>query len=638
MSFLSIGGVFPRAKPAVDALADHLSKDLDAGKRQVVTLLPGGVSGDTLHAKLRRLAAMAAGIKSKAPLLHTIVSPSLEDAPLEAQEVFLDRVAESNGTQNQPRMRVRHDLIDSRGKRGIHLHEISLRRTDAGKVANIGNNFLIMERIAVEVARDFGLSCPAIAHPDKVHDWLVANGRTEAADWLLANFPRLPDPPGAEPTRFGPRRKAKINRPQRQQQIRTGIQLADVERDVLAAWQASDSAEAFSAALLDRGLWLGQGGKTVQLLDRTGATHDLARTLGAVSKASDLPRISAPDVRAKIAGLRLSSVNEVRALIRSLSDAPQAPKAEVEVEFDLSDIEPEAIIEAAEVQAAPTEVPQPEQPTAPVAPARSRLQAPPPVSRDARNVLDEIMRDWPGRKVEPPAAPAPAPEPKPEVRNRWSGMPSDDELAEIQKREPKPAASPSASAPVQSEKRRLPPRVLAQLEAVRRNPYAGPQDFTTAFQIAASGGDPVMLAWMREQARLAQIELERSRRRVREEIERERLAAARAEAARAGQGRAPMSSVGDKLRQQRRRHSEQIHVSATVQRTTVTATSVTVEELTVTAAVWRQLAESRRGLVARALDWIADGAATVAQDMRNHAEYSKRVAAEDAAEESRFDM
>ncbi|MFC7694296.1 hypothetical protein ACFQY5_36930 [Paeniroseomonas aquatica] len=269
-----------------------------------------------------------------------------------------------------------------------------------------------------------------------------------------------------------------------------------------------------------------------------------------------------------------------------------------------------------------------------MAPARPRTQALPPVSRDPRDVLDDIMRDWPGRKDEA-ATPPLAPEPEPEIRNTWSGMPSDDELAELQAvgrrhRAPKPAG------PAKPGGVRLPEWARPQKAAAKpANSYQSATDFVSLFQIEASGGDAVMLAWMREQDRLARIELEQSKSRARDQAERERVAAARAAAARASQERAPLSAAGEKLRQQLR-GGQHVHMSATVQRTTVTSTSFTVEEVTVTTAVWRQTAESRRGLVSRALDWIADGAATVAQDMQNHAEYSKRVAAEDADEESRF--
>lgn len=347
MTMLSASGLFPRAKPALDRLAAHLAKSLQDGKRQVVTLGESrGVSGATIQDQLRRLGARAASMRSDKPLMHVFMSPALEAAPEEAKARFWYLFEEAMRLTRAPFVSVKHRLLDSVAIRDDHEHRVYRRQCDDGKLLNIGNDYFIRERIAVEVCHEFNLRCPPIAHPEVVERWLRKNNREACADWMLANYPRQPDPAGAKPTKFGPRRVAGLSPAKRQQQVRTEQLQAPDEDRAWAGWQqASDGGLATIAALREQGIILARGDKldsqgrpVLMAVNLAGGVHRAAQLINAGAKRNGA-KVSAAQLRARLGDVisSLPTVAEAKAQAPKLKSGFE--QAIIEIEADLIDAE-----------------------------------------------------------------------------------------------------------------------------------------------------------------------------------------------------------------------------------------------------------------------------------------------------------
>lgn len=352
MTMLSASGLFPRAKPALDRLATHLAKSLQDGKRQIVSMGESrGVSGATIQDQLRRLGARAASMRSAKPLMHVFMSPALEAAPEKAKARFWEQFEEAMRLTRAPFVSVKHRLLDSVAIRDDHEHRVYRRQTDDGKLLNIGNDYFIRERIAVEVCHGFNLRCPPIAHPEVVERWLRKQGRDACADWMVANYPRQPDPAGAKPTKFGPRRVAGLSPAKRQQQTRIDWLQAPDEDSAWAGWrQGSDGGRATVAALREQGIILARGDKSdkagrpvLMAVNLAGGVHRAAQLINAGAKR-DGTKMSTADLRDRLADVvaSLPTVAEAKALAPELTAGFEQAVIEIEadkVEAEAAEIE-----------------------------------------------------------------------------------------------------------------------------------------------------------------------------------------------------------------------------------------------------------------------------------------------------------
>ena len=407
MTMLSAMGVFPRAKPALDRLAAHLAKDLQDGKRQIVTLGDSrGISGATIQDQLRRLGARSASIKSTKPLVHIFLSPALTEAPDAAKRAFWKWFEAEFALTKAPYVSVKHCLLDGTEIRDDHEHRVYRRQTDDGKLLNIGNDYFIRERIAVEVCHEYDLRCPPIAHPEVVERWLRKQGRDACADWMVANYPRQPDPAGTKATKFGPRRVAGLTPAKRQQQVRTEQLQAPDEERAWAGWrQGSDGGRATAAAMREQGVILACGDKvdkagrpSLMAVNLAGGVHRAAQLINAGAKR-DGAKVSTAELRDRLADViaSLPKVAEAKAQAPQLTAGFEQAVIEIEadkVEAEVAEIEGlayDAVEDfasdyyAAFPEAAPPIIdeapaPEPEEPEAPeiILPAEAKQSEPPP--------------------------------------------------------------------------------------------------------------------------------------------------------------------------------------------------------------------------------------------------------------------
>jgi hypothetical protein len=249
-----------------------------------------------------------------------------------------------------PYVSVKHCLLDSVAIRDDHEHRVYRRQCDDGNLLNIGNDYFIRERIAVEVCHEFNLRCPPIAHPEVVERWLRKQGRDACADWMVANYPRQPDPAGAKPTKFGPRRVAGLTPAKRQQQVRTEqLQALDEDR-AWAGWrQGADGGRATVAALREQGIILARGDKA----DKAGRAVLMAVNLaGGVHRAAQLINAGAKRDGAKVSTALLRDLlGNVIASLPTVAEA-KAQARELTVGFEQAVIE----IEADKVEAEAAEI------------------------------------------------------------------------------------------------------------------------------------------------------------------------------------------------------------------------------------------------------------------------------------------
>ncbi len=308
------------------ASAKHVGSHLAKETGQVSTLLPGrGVSGTTIHAQVRLLAALASDLPSQEPLLHVHLDPAVGENRPEVLAAWWRAFETEFGLGRARYCAVQHAKAQDR--RDTHEHRVYERRNDRGRVANVSHDYLRRQRITVEVCHQYGLACPPLAHAKAVVAELERRGRADLVEFVRA---------AGELDRN--RRVAPITPRERMAETRTGITKREIGAAVLSAWQTSDSGASLAAALADRRLVLAQGDRGVAVvLDPSGTAHPLARLLGAASKATTGQRISAAAVHARLAGLSLPPAEQARLMakrpaapITKVPKAPQdAPKAPI---------------------------------------------------------------------------------------------------------------------------------------------------------------------------------------------------------------------------------------------------------------------------------------------------------------------
>jgi hypothetical protein len=243
-----------RAGPG--ALAKHL---LNAEMNETVRLLEtrGTVAND-LRGALHEMAAHAAGTRCEKPLYHAAISPGPPHRLTPEQRAeAIDALEQKMGFVGHPRVVVMHEKL---GREHIH---VVWSRIDLERMRSVSDshNYRKHEEVARDLERRFG------------HDRVQ----------------------GAHHERDGVKRPDRTpSRAELRQQERTGITAKKVKQEVTAAFEASDSPEAFRRALEDKGYVLAQGDRRdFVIVDRAGGIHSLARRIDGM-KASELRDFMAP--------------------------------------------------------------------------------------------------------------------------------------------------------------------------------------------------------------------------------------------------------------------------------------------------------------------------------------------------------
>jgi len=225
-----------------EALGPYLTNE-EKNERISVVEIRGTVSQD-LTGALQEMDAYSEGTRCEKPLYHAVISPEPPNRLSPEQRLEAVKALEKEiGLENHARAIVLHE---KKGREHIHIvwTRIDLENMRA---VHLSNNYRKHEQVARDLERRFG------------HD------RVQGAHAEREGVPR----PDRSPTRAELR-----------QEERTGIKGKDVKGEVTEIYRASDGAEAFKAALEDRGYILAKGDKRdFVIVDRGGGEHNLARRI-----------------------------------------------------------------------------------------------------------------------------------------------------------------------------------------------------------------------------------------------------------------------------------------------------------------------------------------------------------------------
>ncbi len=237
-----------------------------------------GTVADDLYGALGEFEAVAAGTRCKKPLYSLSINPS---APLSREQynAAIDRIEVGLGLSGQARAVVFHV------KNGREHCHVVWSRIDpvAMRAVHIAHDRQKLRTLSRELAREFGLEVPEGIAKDRGEE------RDAAKDITLAD---------------------------KAQAEKSGLSPADRKVVVTDAFRRSDSAEAFRAALAERGFILAQGDQRgYVIVDRDGGVHSLARQING-ARTRDVKRLLEP-----IAAQQLPTVEQAQALAQQRQKA-----------------------------------------------------------------------------------------------------------------------------------------------------------------------------------------------------------------------------------------------------------------------------------------------------------------------------
>ena len=239
-----------KSRAGPQQLAKHLG---NAEKNERVSLIETrGTIAQDLRGALVEMDAFAVGTKCERPLYHAAISPQPPHILTPEQRTeAIEALEKKLGLDGHARVVVMHEKL---GRQHIH---VVWSRIDVQTMRSVSDshNYRKHEEVARDLERRFG------------HDRVQ----------------------GAHHERDGVKRPDRTpSRAELQQQERTGITGKRVKEEVTAAFRASDGAEAFRAALQEKGYTLARGDRRdYVILDRKGGVHSLARRIDGM-KAAEL--------------------------------------------------------------------------------------------------------------------------------------------------------------------------------------------------------------------------------------------------------------------------------------------------------------------------------------------------------------
>ncbi|SPH17901.1 hypothetical protein DEA8626_01429 [Defluviimonas aquaemixtae] len=271
-------------------LAIHLMNGFD-NERIEIAELRGSVADD-LYGAFAEFEAVAAGTKADKYLYSLSINPPeplTRDQYLEAIATIEDRL----GLGGQPRAVVFHVKPDENGIGREHCHVVWSRiDLEAMKAIHMSHDKRRLMDCAVELAHRFDLELP-------------------------------PGLKAWEEKRYDTREKLDPTLAEKAQQDRTGITPEERRAEITQAYEQADSAEAFRAALEEKGYVLARGDRRgFVIVDRQCDVHSLTRYIKGHK---------AKDIKAKLAGLdrdALPSVDEAKDLVRKRGQAMGEGKGE----------------------------------------------------------------------------------------------------------------------------------------------------------------------------------------------------------------------------------------------------------------------------------------------------------------------
>ncbi len=293
------------------ALARHVANEEN---NEVVEMGPSrGLISDDIHSQVMEVTELASVRGHKKPVYHCHLDWPREVEMTDGMRAdFWSRFEREFGLENQPFASQIH-IKNGRP----HEHRQYSRLLENGKIATMSDDFARREKICRAFEHDHQMDMVKGRFNRRVASELRAEGRPDVADAM--------EEKGLLDGRAG---QSDLSPQQRQQKERTGIDPRAVGVAALAAWRSSDSGESFQAALREQNLHLAQGQKTAVLVDASGSVHSLPRLLGAASKQEGGDRIKAGEVKARLEGIDLPPVEQVRADINNADRPAQGQQAD----------------------------------------------------------------------------------------------------------------------------------------------------------------------------------------------------------------------------------------------------------------------------------------------------------------------
>lgn len=262
-----------------------------------------GLMSEGIQEQVAELTELAEASGHKAPLRHVHASPPpgtvWGDDEWDAYWSLYER---AQGLEGCPYSEAVHVKPGEHG-RPEHSHRVYLAITTRGTLVRSGHDYARQEAVSRIVEYDTGAPFVKGAHNIRAAHVARRLGREDVAKAMQAAG--LLD---------GLRARAGLAPGARAQQERTNVGKADVAARVAQAWRASDSPQAFMAALRDAGMALARGDKggVPVILDATGATHGLRQMLGMAARAEGSPAPKAAAIAARLDGAVLPSIQEAR--------------------------------------------------------------------------------------------------------------------------------------------------------------------------------------------------------------------------------------------------------------------------------------------------------------------------------------
>lgn len=262
-------------------LATHLLNAHDNERVEVLDMR-GAVARD-LHGAFAEWQAAASATNCKKYLYHLMVNPDPQQRRLTREEItdYIDRIEKRLGLENQPRAYVTHEKLGRQ-----HFHVVWSRiDIENMRAIQLSNDHLDLRSVTQKFTRDLGLQLPE----------KMRNNKKD---------------------RFKDRDK-RVSHAEKQQEERTGITKEERKRELTGLWKQSDNAEAFTAALEEKGYFLAQGDKrSYVVIDRYGEIHSLSRQLDGV-KVKDLrTRLPAPDQLRTLADAKTAAMRKYAPPVR----------------------------------------------------------------------------------------------------------------------------------------------------------------------------------------------------------------------------------------------------------------------------------------------------------------------------------
>jgi len=267
-----------------EELEVHLESDENEKVRVVKTR---GVILETIGGALEEFEAIAKASNCKKFMFHVSASPHPNESMTEKQWLALWKQHERiNNLENAAYIEIEHD------KNGrIHRHRVYCRvNSDTGKAVNLSWTRLKNERLSRMCEAHFGHKIVQGKFNRSVIKHLKKDGFKTIAAQLEAsgiadNEPRITQITHSE-----------------NQQIRNGFDLKVSRGQISDAWAQSDNADAFKAALVEKGYYLADGDKqgVPVVLDVDGHVIPLLRAINAHRKLGGLTIIKKKEFMKKV--------------------------------------------------------------------------------------------------------------------------------------------------------------------------------------------------------------------------------------------------------------------------------------------------------------------------------------------------